>query len=73
MIGGFVGIVLGILGARGICGLASNMGMGGMEAVVDPKVVLAATGFSSLIGIFFGIYPARKAAKLSPIEALRHE
>ena len=52
LIGGFVGIVLGILGARGICGLASNMGMGGMEAVVDPKVVLAATGFSSLIGIF---------------------
>ena len=73
LIGGFVGIVLGILGAKGICGLASSMGMGSMEAVIDPKVVLAATGFSSMIGIFFGIYPARKAAKLSPIEALRHE
>ena len=73
LIGGFVGIVLGVLGAKGICGLASSMGMGNMEAVIDPKVVLAATGFSSLIGIFFGIYPARKAAKLSPIEALRHE
>ncbi len=68
-----VGIVLGILGARGICGLASSMGMGDMQAVIDPKVILVATGFSSLIGIFFGIYPARKAAKLSPIEALRHE
>ncbi len=73
LIGGFVGIVLGILGARGICGLASSMGMGEMKAVIDPKVILVATGFSSLIGIFFGIYPAKKAAKLSPIEALRHE
>lgn len=73
LIGGFVGIVLGVLGAKGVCSIASSMGMSGMEAVIDPKVVLAATGFSSLIGIFFGIYPARKAAKLSPIEALRHE
>ena len=73
LIGGFVGIVLGILGARGICSIASSMGMGNMLAVIDPKVILVATGFSSLIGIFFGIYPARKAAKLSPIEALRHE
>lgn len=73
LIGGFVGIVLGVLGAKGICSVVSSMGMAGMEAVIDPKVVLAATGFSSLIGIFFGIYPARKAAKLSPIEALRHE
>ena len=73
LIGGFVGIVLGILGAKGVCSIASSLGMSGMKAIVDPKVVLAATGFSSLIGIFFGIYPARKAAKLSPIEALRHE
>ena len=73
LIGGFVGIILGVLGARGVCSIASSMGMSGMQAVIDPKVVLAATGFSSLIGIFFGIYPARKAAKLSPIEALRHE
>ena len=73
LIGGFVGIVLGVLGAKGVCSIASSMGMSGMQAVIDPKVVLAATGFSSLIGIFFGIYPARKAAKLSPIEALRHE
>lgn len=73
LIGGFVGIVLGILGAKGVCSIASSLGMSGMKAIVDPKAVLAATGFSSLIGIFFGIYPARKAAKLSPIEALRHE
>lgn len=73
LIGGFVGIVLGVLGANGICTLVGAMGVGDIQAVIDPKVVMTATGFSSLIGIFFGIYPARKAAKLSPIEALRHE
>lgn len=73
LIGGFVGIVLGVLGAKGVCSLVGAMGMGSIQAVIDPKVVLTATAFSSLIGIFFGIYPARKAAKLSPIEALRHE
>lgn len=73
LIGGFVGIVLGVLGANGICSLVGAMGVGDIHAVIDPKVVAIATGFSSLIGIFFGIYPARKAAKLSPIEALRHE
>lgn len=73
LIGGFAGIVLGVLGAKGVCSLVGMMGMGNIQAMVDPKVVLTATGFSSLIGIFFGIYPARKAAGLSPIEALRHE
>lgn len=73
LIGGFFGIVLGILGAKGVCSLMVMLNIGEITAKIDPVVVLVATAFSSLIGIFFGIYPAKKAAKLSPIEALRHE
>lgn len=65
--GGIIGIVLGVLGAVLICSVM------GMHARVDATTVIGATLFSSAVGIFFGIYPAKKAAGLSPIEALRHE
>jgi len=67
LMGVVIGIVIGILGAMGVCSIA------GVTASVDPAVVIIATLFSCGVGIFFGIYPAKKAAKLSPIEALRHE
>lgn len=67
LLGGVIGILLGMLGAYGVCGLI------GFTAKVSAGTVLGASLFSSAVGIFFGIYPARKAAKLSPIEALRHE
>lgn len=67
LIGGLVGIALGAVGAVGICGML------GFPAEVKLTTVLFAALFSSAVGIFFGIYPAKKAAKLSPIEALRHE
>lgn len=67
LLGGIIGITLGILGAAGVCLLI------GFSVRVELATVLGASFFSTAVGIFFGIYPARKAAKLSPIEALRHE
>ncbi len=65
--GGFIGIALGVGGAL----LASKFGA--LPVMLDAKVVLMATGFSVATGLFFGFYPARKAARLDPIEALRHQ
>ena len=71
VIGGIMGILTGIAGGYGLCFLMSA----GQEMTITPGIsvstVLIATLFSCAVGIFFGIYPARKAAALSPIEALR--
>lgn len=67
LLGGIIGIVLGMLGSIAVCSVMN------MTAKTEVSTVIGATLFSSAVGIFFGIYPARKAAKLSPIDALRHE
>lgn len=67
LLGGIIGIILGILGAMGVGSIAN------ISPQVSIGTILLASVFSCGVGIFFGIYPARKAAKLSPIEALRHE
>lgn len=65
--GGLIGIIIGVAGAYAVCSLP----MLGFEPKVQFSTIAIATLFSSAVGIFFGIYPAKKAAKLSPIEALR--
>jgi putative ABC transport system permease protein len=67
LIGGLVGILLGIGAAKLIGGLAE------WRIELSVTAILLAAGFAAVIGIFFGFYPARKAARLSPIEALRYE
>jgi putative ABC transport system permease protein len=67
LIGGILGIGLGLA----LAGLASYFLA--IPFAPDPKVVLLAFGFSGLIGLVFGFFPARNAAMLDPIEALRHE
>lgn len=65
--GGILGIVFGWL-----AGLVAGAVLG-MESVVSASSIIIAVAISSAIGIIFGVYPARKAAKLDPIEALRYE
>ena len=67
LFGGVLGILAGYAGALII------EYMTGWNTVISPETVAIALGFSASVGIFFGFYPARKAAALNPIEALRHE
>ena len=64
-LGGIVGIILGIVLANIICSAI------GFSVIITPSSVLGAAFFSVLVGLFFGLYPARKAAKMKPIDALR--
>ena len=65
--GGFLGIVLGWLISIALTRFA------GLQSQVTPVAVVLAFGVSAVIGIVFGFYPARRAAGLNPIEALRYE
>ncbi len=67
VIGGLIGIALGIASSNA---LAAQMGW---PTLTSPTAVVVAFVFSAAIGIFFGFYPARRAAQLDPIEALRYE
>jgi len=69
LIGGFMGIALGYGIARLLPVLISEL----RSTVVTMNSILLATGFSAAIGLFFGVYPATRAARLRPIEALRYE
>jgi putative ABC transport system permease protein len=67
VLGGLIGLALGVVGAK-ILGKFT-----GWETVISPVLMLVSVVFSGAVGVFFGYYPARKAAALHPIEALRYE
>jgi len=67
LIGGIIGIIIGVSGSSILSSLA------GWPTIVSPLSVFLAFGFSGLVGIFFGFYPAYKASNLNPIDALRFE
>ena len=68
LVGGLVGVSLGLVGSRFVGSLAENL-----TTVITPDVVLLSTGVSAAVGLLFGIYPAFRAARLNPIDALRYE
>jgi putative ABC transport system permease protein len=65
--GGIIGMGLGVVGAMAVAKLMS------WPTLISPQAIIIAFGFSAGVGVFFGFYPARKAAKLNPIDALRYE
>ncbi|MBN1149531.1 MAG: ABC transporter permease [Anaerolineales bacterium] len=67
LVGGLIGAAVGV-GGSWLFGL-----LGGMRTLVVPESILLAFSSAAAVGIFFGYYPANKAARLDPIEALRHE
>ncbi len=68
LLGGLIGLALGLTGSRIVAGLAENL-----TTVVTWDTVALAVGFSAAVGLFFGLYPASRAAALNPIDALRYE
>jgi putative ABC transport system permease protein len=65
--GGVIGVLLGVAASRVLAWKA------GWPILLSPSAIALAFGFSAAIGVFFGFYPARKASRLDPIEALRYE
>jgi putative ABC transport system permease protein len=68
LLGGLVGITIGVSGTIGVSSAVEDLTLH-----LSPSTILLATGFSMTVGLFFGIYPAVRASRLNPIDALRYE
>ena len=78
LIGGAVGVAVGVIGSKLITSIGLRiipMGPASAppEVVISPQIILLAFGFAMAVGLFFGVYPANKASKLDPVQALMYE
>ena len=75
LIGGLIGVVMGIIAAYGFGDFVAQAMPGGGDwgAVIRPSAIVIAFSFAVIVGVFFGLYPAIKASKLDPAEALRYQ
>jgi putative ABC transport system permease protein len=68
LVGGLIGVVVGVISS-----LIVNATVPTLPTLLSPTVIVIAVGFAVAVGLFFGIYPARRASKLNPIDALRYD
>ncbi len=67
LVGAFTGVALGIAGTQALAHFAD------WQVIIKTEAIIIAVASASIVGVFFGWYPARKAARMAPIEALRYE